>query len=93
MSNRTETPWWVEGKRPTANGNLRVMGAACSPVAIVPEHQSEDADLIVLAVNNHDALVGALKKLLSANVYGDVDAWNAVIDEARAVVERIEEGR
>lgn len=61
----TGTPWWLEAVSVAANGNRRVMGAACTPVAIVPEGQSADGDLIVRAVNSHGHLLAACKSALA----------------------------
>lgn len=64
----TPTPWsYVEGKTKLLHIETANLGdgTPCGmPVCSIPKARQADADLIVQAVNAHDALVGLLREVL-----------------------------
>ena len=91
MTEATQRPWgYVHHK----GLDQHLVGATLENVAIVEDrfyNAKENAEFIVKAVNNHDALVAAIEKLYSYIDYGkfaneqtdDADFVDAVLEQVK----------
>ena len=89
MTEATQRPWgYVHHK----GLDQHLVGATLENVAIVEDRHGnakENSELIVKAVNNHDALVAALVGMITAYELGNEDQLRTEVTDASAALEQV----
>lgn len=87
MTEHTPTPWQISGTRTVEDTAMIVGGKGFEFGLIADVTEDFDAAFIVMAVNNHDALVALLARWMDDDAPMDEQA--RVVEDTRALLSRV----